>query len=82
MAAAPKTPSLQGATSRRLEFIGGGSRKFWEVSQTANTFTVRFGRIGTEGQSQTKTCPDEASATHEVQKLIAAKIRKGYMEAG
>jgi predicted DNA-binding WGR domain protein len=79
-AAAPKLPPLQAATCRRLEFIGGSSKKFWEASQTGNTFAVRFGRIGTEGQSQTKTCADEAAATQEVQKLITAKLKKGYVE--
>jgi predicted DNA-binding WGR domain protein len=79
-AAAPELPSPQAATCRRLEFIGGGSRKFWEVAQAGNSVTVRFGRLGTEGQSQTKTCVDEAAATHELQKLIAAKLKKGYVE--
>lgn len=42
--------------------------------------TVRYGRIGTAGQTQTKTFSDEARATREVQKLIAEKVKKGYFE--
>ena len=73
-------PPPQAATCRRLELIGSGSRKFWEVSQTGNSFTVRFGRLGAAGQSQTKTCADEVAATQELQKLITAKLKKGYVE--
>ena len=36
---------------RYFEFIGGSSAKFWEVVVSGNEVTVRFGRIGTEGQT-------------------------------
>jgi predicted DNA-binding WGR domain protein len=65
---------------RYFEFIGGASRKFWEISISANSFTVRFGRIGTAGQSQTKTFADDAKARREANKLIAEKTKKGYTE--
>jgi len=65
---------------RYLEFIGGSSRKFWEISVAGNSFTVRFGRIGTAGQSQTKTFGDEAKAKREADGLIAEKLKKGYVE--
>ncbi len=35
---------------RRFEFKEGSSNKFWEVSVSGNTLTVRFGRIASEGQ--------------------------------
>lgn len=66
--------------SRRFEFIGGSSQKFWEISVAGNSFTVRFGRIGAGGQSQTKTFADEAKASREAEKLIAEKVKKGYVE--
>ena len=65
---------------RHFEFIGGSSKKFWEMSISGSSFTVRFGRIGTAGQSQTKTFADEAKAKREAEKLIAEKINKGYVE--
>jgi predicted DNA-binding WGR domain protein len=65
---------------RYFEFIGGSSRKFWEISQSGVSFTVRFGRIGTPGQFQTKTFADESKAKREAEKLIAEKLRKGYLE--
>ena len=65
---------------RHFEFIGGSSRKFWEISLSGNSFTVRFGRIGTAGQSQTKTFADEARAKREAENLVAEKLKKGYVE--
>jgi predicted DNA-binding WGR domain protein len=58
----------------------GSSRKFWEISLSGNSFTVRFGRIGTAGQSQTKTFADEARAKREAENLVAEKLKKGYVE--
>jgi len=56
------------------------SKKIWEVTLSDNSFTVRFGRIGTAGQSQTKTFREKATATRETDHLIAEKIKKGYLE--
>ena len=66
---------------KRFEFIEAGSKKFWEIGQSGCEMTVRYGRIGINGQTQTKTFPDEALTTREAQKLIAEKVRKGYVEA-
>ena len=65
---------------KRFEFIDGGSKKFWEIGQNGCEMTVRFGRIGTNGQAQTKTFPDEARASRETQKLIGEKLKRGYKE--
>jgi predicted DNA-binding WGR domain protein len=78
----PPAPQPASPTSmKRFEFIEGGSKKFWEIGQTGCDMTVRYGRIGTNGQTQTKTFPDEARTAREVQKLIAEKVKKGYVEA-
>ncbi len=66
--------------SRRFEFVGGSSSKYWEVSQAGAEVTVRYGRLGTDGQSQTKTLPDAAAANKHVEKMIAAKTAKGCKE--
>jgi predicted DNA-binding WGR domain protein len=66
---------------RYFEFVEGSSFKFWEVSTRDNTVTVRFGRIGTNGQSQTKTLADADAATKHAEKLIDSKLAKGYQEA-
>ena len=74
---APASPT---GSVRHFEFIGGSSRKFWEITVSGNSFTVRFGRIGTAGQSQTKTFADEAKMKSEAENLIAEKVKKGYVE--
>jgi predicted DNA-binding WGR domain protein len=58
----------------------GISRKFWEIAVSGTSFTVRFGRIGAAGQSQTKTFAQEPAAQREAQALIAEKLKKGYTE--
>ena len=65
---------------RRFELVEGKSSKFWEVQAEGCTVTVRFGRMGTNGQTQTKTFADEAAALKEQDKLIRAKTAKGYAE--
>jgi hypothetical protein len=45
-------------------------------------FTLRFGKVGTAGQTQTKEFKDEARAKKEHDKLIAEKLAKGYRETG
>jgi predicted DNA-binding WGR domain protein len=81
-ALAPAVPALplEPCAVRHFEFIGGSSRKYWEISLSGTAFTVRFGRIGTPGQSQTKAFADEAKAKREADSLIAEKLKKGYLE--
>jgi predicted DNA-binding WGR domain protein len=67
-------------SKRRFEFVGGGSDKFWEVEVHGKEVTVRFGRRGTNGQTQTKEFADEAAAQKHADKLISEKIGKGYVE--
>jgi DNA ligase 1 len=42
--------------------------------------TTRWGRIGSNGQSKTKTFADENSAANAVSKLIEEKTAEGYLE--
>lgn len=67
---------------RRFEFSEGTSNKFWEVEQIGADVNLRWGRIGTQGQSQTKSFADEAKAAAAALKLIAEKTGKGYVEQG
>ena len=66
---------------RRLEFIEGTSRKFWQVRREGTVVVIAFGRIGTTGQSQSKPFADAERAQAEIEKLVAEKLRKGYLEA-
>ena len=65
---------------KRFEFVDGKSAKFWEISVSGCDATVCFGRIGTAGQTQTKTLADPAAAQAHADKLIAEKTKKGYVQ--
>ena len=67
---------------QRYELIEGTSAKFWEVEVQGNLLTVRYGRIGTNGQTQTKTLADAAAAQKELAKLVKEKTGKGYAAVG
>ena len=72
---APSMPA-----TRRFEFVGGNSAKFWQVTGSGTSVTVRFGRLGTDGQVQTKGFPSVDAASVHVERLIAQKAAKGYQE--
>ena len=65
---------------RRFEYVGGSSAKFWEITQVLTEVNVRYGRMGTNGQQQTKSFADTAAAKRHAEKLIGEKLRKGYVE--
>lgn len=69
-------------TMRHFELVGGTSSKFWEIGRDGTQVTVTFGRIGTTGQTQVKDLGTESAATTHVEKLIAEKVGKGYLESG
>ncbi|MBJ6763779.1 DUF4132 domain-containing protein [Myxococcaceae bacterium JPH2] len=62
----------------RYEFTEGTSQKFWEITLQGASFTVRFGRQGTQGQTQEKSFASEDKARTEHDKLVAEKVKKGY----
>lgn len=74
------TTGTAGGKPRYFEFVEGTSSKFWEISQTGNSLTTRWGRIGSNGQSKTKTFADEQSAGGAVAKLVEEKTGEGYIE--
>lgn len=67
---------------RRFELIEGTASKFWEVEQAENDLNIRWGRIGTAGQSQTKSFADAAKTATALTKLVGEKTGKGYKEVG
>lgn len=64
----------------RYEFDDGKSSKFWEIQLDGDSFTVRYGRLGTDGQTSTKVYADAEAAQKEADKLIQSKTKKGYVE--
>jgi DNA ligase-1 len=65
---------------RYFEFVEGSSRKFWEVRLDGSDLTTRWGRIGADGQSKTKSFATEEKARAEYEKLVEEKTGKGYLE--
>jgi predicted DNA-binding WGR domain protein len=77
---APPAPSddQPGKWSDHLEYVEGNSSKFWEITVSGNEQTVRFGKIGSRGQSLTKPFPDHESALADSKRQAEAKRKKGY----
>ncbi|SDA21373.1 WGR domain-containing protein, predicted DNA-binding domain in MolR [Methylobacterium sp. UNC378MF] len=67
---------------QRYELAAGSSAKFWEAGTEDSVLIVRFGRIGTQGQSKTKTFPSAQAAQVALDRLVREKTGKGYRPAG
>lgn len=65
---------------RRFEYKKGSSYKFWEIEVEGNAFTARYGKVGTDGQVQTKSFASADKAQAEADKKIREKVTKGYAE--
>jgi uncharacterized protein (TIGR02996 family) len=63
---------------RRYEFTEGSSKKFWEIDLEGESFTTRWGRLGTDGQEKTQDFESAAEARKAHDKLVAEKEKKGY----
>ncbi len=73
------TPKVTPA-KRRFEFVGGNSRKFWEVRVQGCDVFVAYGRIGSTGQSSFKSLETSKAAMSHAEKLAREKTGKGYVE--
>ncbi|MCC6333707.1 MAG: WGR domain-containing protein [Myxococcales bacterium] len=84
--AAPPPPPRQDVVVepgfRRFEFSEGSSNKFWEVKVEGEQQIVRYGKIGTAGQTKEKDFDSAGEAKADTKKLIAEKTGKGYVEVG
>lgn len=65
---------------RTFQFSDAKSHKFWAVDVQGKSFTVTYGKVGTAGQTQTKTFATPAAAQAEADKLVKGKLKKGYAE--
>jgi predicted DNA-binding WGR domain protein len=65
---------------RSLRYTDEKSDKFWSIALTGCSHTVNYGRYGTDGQTQTKEFPTEDAARKSYDKLIAEKLKKGYVD--
>lgn len=62
----------------RLELVEGTSKKFWEAELDGASVTVRWGRLGTDGQSKKHSFRDARAARAEHDALVESKLKKGY----
>tara|TARA_B100000959_G_scaffold269660_1_gene315679 strand:- start:1874 stop:2083 length:210 start_codon:yes stop_codon:yes gene_type:complete len=67
-------------TKRYFEFNDDKSSKFWEVSVTGKTVNIRYGKLGTDGQTSIKELSTPADAEAHAEKQAAGKLKKGYKE--
>lgn len=65
---------------RELVFQDGSSHKFWTIELNDSAHTVNFGRVGTNGQQKTKEFESDAEARKSFDKLVAEKLKKGYID--
>ena len=65
---------------RHFEFVEGSSKKFWEIWMDGNSFCTKYGRIGTDGQETVKEFDTLDKAKKEYEKIVAEKVKKGYVE--
>ncbi|MYV67191.1 WGR domain-containing protein, partial [Streptomyces sp. SID2131] len=68
-------------TYLELSQDGGGAHKFYEVTVEDLAVSVRYGRIGTDGQTQRSAFPTAQKARAAAAKKIGEKVRKGYAPA-
>lgn len=75
-------PDLQstGPVFSEFRFQQGSSDKFWKIAVAGGEMTVIFGRIGTKGSTVVKVFETPERAKREAAKLVAEKVRKGYLE--
>jgi len=69
------------ATPVRLEYIAGTSEKFWEAWIEGTTTHVRYGKIGTKGQTTINEFDTLDKAEAAVDRKHKEKLRKGYEPA-
>jgi outer membrane protein assembly factor BamB/predicted DNA-binding WGR domain protein len=68
-------------TYLELSEEGDGSHKFYEVTVKGKELTIRYGRIGDQGQTSASKFPTPEKARAEAEKKIQEKMRKGYERA-
>jgi DNA ligase-1 len=78
---AAATAAATAGSRRHFELVDADSSKFWEIEVAGSEHTVRYGRIGTQGQEKKKAFSDPAAAAAAAAALIAEKLAKGYIES-
>jgi cell wall assembly regulator SMI1/predicted DNA-binding WGR domain protein len=64
---------------QRFTCTEGGAHKFWEGWVEGRTLIVRFGKLGSPGQTRAKDLASPPAAAAALAKVIAEKRAKGYV---
>ncbi|MDR2869044.1 MAG: WGR domain-containing protein [Deferribacteraceae bacterium] len=73
--------------SRYFTFTDGSSNKFWKIDieideeEDEYNFVTTYGKIGTAGQTSEKSFDSAEDCEKEANKVIAQKVKKGYVES-
>jgi uncharacterized protein (TIGR02996 family) len=65
---------------RTFQYSDARSHKFWNIEVSGTGLTVTYGKVGSAGQTQTKTFATAEKAQAEADKLVREKLKKGYAE--
>jgi predicted DNA-binding WGR domain protein len=75
-----KAKATAPAKPRRLVCTEDGANKFWEGAVEGSALTVRWGKVGSAGQTKTKAFASLEAALKELEKLTKEKLGKGYVD--
>ena len=65
---------------RRFEYEDNKSWKYWEIEVRGEEVLTHYGRMDSPGQETVKVYTSTAEAQHAASKLVASKLKKGYVE--
>lgn len=65
-----------------LEFKDEKSHKFWEINFYDKKYIVTYGKVDTKGRTSEKEFDTDEACLKAGEKLIAQKIKKGYVKKG
>jgi predicted DNA-binding WGR domain protein len=65
---------------KRLEYRDEKTQKFWEGNVEGRSYTIRYGKIGTNGHESTSEFATEEEAVQKFEKVVKEKLKKGYQE--
>lgn len=65
---------------KRLEYKDEKTEKFWEGEVIDCSYTIRYGKMGTNGHESTTEFSSEDEAVAKFEKVVKEKLKKGYKE--
>src|SRR5262245_60476451 len=71
---------MKGPAMRTFVYSDASTHKFWNIDVNGASYVIAFGTVGTKGQTQTKTFPDETAAQTAADRVIQQKLKNGYRE--